>query len=114
MDDLELFSYLTVSEMLPAEIVYGSPMWEIIAPAIRADILAIEDYKFRDEDPLTVPITAVMGDQDRWITRPIVEGWGRQTNDFEACSVVAGHLPAIDAGPEVVSCIFDRWLAPPV
>jgi surfactin synthase thioesterase subunit len=109
MDDPEFFNYLSESEMIPVEIGYRSQIWEIIAPVMRADILAVEDYKFIAEDPLTVPITVVLGNRDKWITTPVVEGWGSHTNDFGICGVGAGHLLAIDADAEVTRCMLDRW-----
>jgi medium-chain acyl-[acyl-carrier-protein] hydrolase len=65
----------------------------LILPALRRDFALREDYQWKNHAPLTLPITAWSGSQDRWASQSEVEAWGKcTTNRFEHILLDGGHF----------------------
>ncbi|NJL82841.1 MAG: thioesterase [Chloroflexaceae bacterium] len=76
-------------QAIPAEL--SEP--EILAlflPSLRADYTIFETYEFTAREPLTCPITAFGGREDRAISEEELRAWGEQTSGKFRCELVAG------------------------
>jgi medium-chain acyl-[acyl-carrier-protein] hydrolase len=108
-DEAALFRELTDLDLLPAEIEFGGAIWKIVAPAIRADLQLMADYKYSAEEPLETPITAICGNRDSHLSEKEISGWARQTREFAVCTVPSGHLVTKDASAAVGEIVLHRW-----
>ena len=64
----------------PDEALQHPELMELVSPILRADIKLIETWKYKDDEPLQVPITAMGGAHDEGVTARHLEGWGNQTS----------------------------------
>jgi len=64
---------------IPAEVTQHPELMKLLLPLLRADMGLIESYEFRDEPPLSIPITAYTGLADPRVTVEEAEAWARHT-----------------------------------
>ncbi len=63
-----------------SEDVLAEPeLLELILPILRADFQLTSTYVYKDDRPLTCPVTAFAGADDQVVTRAEVEGWREHT-----------------------------------
>jgi len=65
---------------LPPEVMEHPELVELMLPALRADIEAIETFRPAWSRPLPCPITAYGGDEDHCTPRPHLEAWREATS----------------------------------
>jgi len=66
---------------------------KLLAPVLRADILALEAYRYAAEPPLDCPISCFGGKQDSQVTRKSLDGWREQTKaSFGLRLFPSGHF----------------------
>lgn len=70
MGDAELLRTLREYDVLPLEVLDDPELREISLATLRADSRLAADYRYRPREPLAIPITAILGEQD-----PGVSGW---------------------------------------
>jgi surfactin synthase thioesterase subunit len=75
---------------VPAEVLQCREMQAYYEPTIRADIRALEDYHYRSEDPLPLPIIVRAGDQEG-IAPDELHQWQHQTCYDLDCGYLTGH-----------------------
>jgi medium-chain acyl-[acyl-carrier-protein] hydrolase len=63
----------------PQAVLDNPELMALVLPIIRADLVAIDSYVYRDEPPLSCPITALGGLQDSSVTRDELCPWREQT-----------------------------------
>ncbi|MGW1588550.1 thioesterase II family protein [Streptomyces sp. NPDC002386] len=73
---------------------FGDPeLRELMMPALRADVRMHETYEWRDREPLTVPVTAVRGEEDALASPDDMDGWRAATaGGFEAVELPGEHM----------------------
>ena len=64
----------------PKEVLEHAELLEFMLPILRADFEVNETYDYVAEPPLSCPITACGGLQDREVSRPDLDAWREQTN----------------------------------
>jgi medium-chain acyl-[acyl-carrier-protein] hydrolase len=64
---------------IPAAVLETSELRELFAPALRADLTALETYEPQNVAPLNCPISAFAGAGDATLTRSDVESWSQHT-----------------------------------
>lgn len=74
----------------PAEILQCPELLEHFMPALRADFLLWETYRYRRGDPLTEPISVYGGRQDALVTAPMLHAWRRHTSSTFRCAMFDG------------------------
>jgi surfactin synthase thioesterase subunit len=108
LTDRDLFDFLRSMNTLPGGISIGDPLWDLLIPAIRADLEAMGDYTPHSRDTLESAITAIVGQDDTSMSTELVEGWRRYAPEsFQARQVVGGHL--VSSSPEIVNTILKLW-----
>jgi surfactin synthase thioesterase subunit len=63
----------------PKEVLEHSELLQFMLPVLRADFEVNETYEYFPEPPLSCPIAALGGLQDKEVTRSDLEGWQKQT-----------------------------------
>jgi medium-chain acyl-[acyl-carrier-protein] hydrolase len=66
---------------------------QVFLPTLRADIAVIESYRWREEAPLDLPISAFAGLDDRSVTLENLLAWRRHTaRDFRLELLPGDHF----------------------
>jgi medium-chain acyl-[acyl-carrier-protein] hydrolase len=64
----------------PRELLEHEELMEIVLPVLRADFALYETYVYSPEPPLSCPISAFGGLQDRKVSHSDLDGWREQTS----------------------------------
>jgi pyochelin biosynthesis protein PchC len=68
-------------------------MRELLLPILRSDSRAVELYRQRPRAPLSVPVTALHGVDDRWVDLAAAEAWAEvSSGPFELRAFPGGHF----------------------
>jgi medium-chain acyl-[acyl-carrier-protein] hydrolase len=65
---------------LPTELQTDPELLALLLPALRADIAAVETHVYKDEPPLSCPITAFAGSDDSLMNSDDLTDWRLQTS----------------------------------
>jgi medium-chain acyl-[acyl-carrier-protein] hydrolase len=77
----------------PEEVLEHPELFELLLPLLRADFALDETYRYDPEPPLGVPITALGGLDDPFVSRERVAAWEAQTESgFRLCMLPGGHF----------------------
>lgn len=63
----------------PGAVLENNELMELMLPILRADFAICETYTFKDEPPLSCPISALGGLQDETVSRNDLAAWQEQT-----------------------------------
>nr|WP_275884443.1 alpha/beta fold hydrolase [Streptomyces sp. FXJ1.172]WEP00989.1 alpha/beta fold hydrolase [Streptomyces sp. FXJ1.172] len=79
---------------------------EVLLPVLRADVQMHENYRATGTEPLSVPITALRGEQDELVSREQAEQWAGQTRGaFAYRELPGGHMYLVDEPDQVLRAI---------
>jgi surfactin synthase thioesterase subunit len=91
VDDVEMVDKLQKwYGAIPPGVIDNPDMLKLVLPAIRADMRVYETYPYRDEEPLSCPITALGGSEDRVVNLNDSNGWRKETTGKFVCRQFAG------------------------
>jgi medium-chain acyl-[acyl-carrier-protein] hydrolase len=77
----------------PRQVLENEELLQLLLPTLRADFAAFESYEYKDEPPLTCPITVLGGTQDRRIGPDRLEAWRVHTSaSFEVHQFPGDHF----------------------
>jgi medium-chain acyl-[acyl-carrier-protein] hydrolase len=96
---------------IPAEIAAEPDILDLLLPALRADIAALEMHRPPPlREPLDCPILALGGVDDRLAPRAHLEAWRRETrSDFRVQMFAGGHF-YLDQSREAVAAELSKTL----
>jgi surfactin synthase thioesterase subunit len=78
---------------VPKEVLESPELRELLVPALRADIAALEAYQHTPQLPLDCPLTVFGGRHDRTLAQGALEAWSLHTSkDFRLRLVDGGHF----------------------
>lgn len=77
---------------IPDPIRNDRALLALFLPTLRADFTLLDGYRYRDEPPLDVPITAFLGQQDAVETPADVRAWSEHARSFDLRTVPGGHF----------------------
>lgn len=93
--DLEsdvFWRFLIANNAVPPQVAAHSQFRDLSEAVVRADLALTGGYRHKPRPPLPIPITMLVGDQDRWITPDDVAAWAEYTTQgFELRNLPAGH-----------------------
>ena len=90
----------------PDEALRHPELMEVFLPILRSDFRAVEAYAYRDEPPLACPITAIGGDDDRYVAPEELGAWRAQTvRGFTLEIMPGGHFFLARAAARVVEIV---------
>lgn len=65
---------------------------ELSEPVLRADFELVGGYRHTSAPPLPIPITVLVGEQDRWISDDDIAAWADYTSaGLSVCRMPGGH-----------------------
>jgi surfactin synthase thioesterase subunit len=78
---------------MPEEILAEPSLLEAIVPCMRSDLRAHFDYRYREERPLSIPISAFSGIADPNVSETQLLGWREHTSaSFAVQRFPGGHF----------------------
>jgi len=78
---------------IPAAVASDGTLMKLLLPALRADLALEEGYSYRDEPPLSCPISAFGGIDDRSLGRADLQSWKTHTQGrFRLRMLAGGHF----------------------
>jgi surfactin synthase thioesterase subunit len=110
LPDAEFIERLSELGGTPEEALRHPELMEVFLPVLRADFGAVEAYAYRDEPPLACPITAVGGEDDRFVAPEELSAWRAQTvRRFALELMPGGHFFLTPAAAAVVALVTREW-----
>jgi surfactin synthase thioesterase subunit len=97
---------------LPSEITSCRELMELFLPTIRADVAALETHRPQRRTPLTCPISAFGGSDDRLIAREDLDAWRHETSGAFRVRVFRGDHFYLHARRDEVLADLSSVLAP--
>jgi medium-chain acyl-[acyl-carrier-protein] hydrolase len=92
-DDAFLDAIQDKYDAVPAAIRANPEIMALFLPTLRADFGLLDRYRYTDEEPLPVPITALRGQRDDVVRHADVKAWSEHTTgDFVLRTVPGGHF----------------------
>lgn len=105
----QFFSKLKEMGGSPTDLLDDPDIASHFEPILRADFKAIEKYQYRQHDPLDVPLTCFIGN-DEGVTDDEVQGWQRETlHSLEVVRFPGKHFFIFEHEQEIIS-IMERTL----
>jgi len=107
-----LIEVLRRFEGTPEAALRNQELMELMLPVLRADFAANQDYVYRPDAPLDLPISAFGGEADREVSRTDLDAWREQTTArFHLRLLPGGHFFLHDALDSLVRSITDDLAA---
>jgi medium-chain acyl-[acyl-carrier-protein] hydrolase len=95
LTNLEFYNFwevLLANHAVPPQISAHSKLRDLSEAVIRADTVLVAGYRHKPRPPLPIPITMLIGDQDRWISSDDIAAWREYTTEgFDVRPLPAGH-----------------------
>jgi surfactin synthase thioesterase subunit len=83
-------------------------MRELLMPTLRADVQMHEDYRPRDDHPLTAPITSLRGRDDHLVSQAEVRQWRATTSvDFAHAEFPGGHMYLTESARPILELVAE-------
>jgi surfactin synthase thioesterase subunit len=96
----------------PPELLADAEVMRMLLPLLRADYEALETYLPRAERPLSCPLVACAGDEDREVTPATMRDWeGFTTGPFRLHWFAGDHFHLAARPAELTRCL-EAWVAP--
>jgi surfactin synthase thioesterase subunit len=98
---------------IPAAVLRERELLSLLLPMLRADLTAVEGYRYEPGTPLPVPITALAGRRDAIAPVEDVQAWREQTAArFTLHTLDDGHFFINTSRPAVLDLLSREVLAP--
>lgn len=92
----------------PEAVLADDSLMELMIPILRADLAVADTYRFREDEPLSCPITAFAGSEDEEVDVSSVARWRQHTSAGFTLKVIEGdHFFLHHRQPEVLRCLSD-------
>ncbi|PIE47459.1 MAG: hypothetical protein CSA42_03400 [Gammaproteobacteria bacterium] len=106
LSDADLLAKIGELGLVPDEALQNKDLVDFILPPLRADFEISETYQWQKAKPLTVPITATMGDKDTLLTEQDMQGWKAYTScNFTFKCYEGDHFYTVSKLPELLADI---------
>ena len=93
----------------PETVLADAELRELVFPALRADLAAIETYTYRPSTSLVCPITVFGGLQDRGVEVADLEAWRHYTTGKFRLQMFSGnHFFLHQARPSILQVIYQQ------
>lgn len=99
---------------IPEAVRTNAELMALFLPTLRADFGLLDRYRYADEAPLDVPITALYGTEDRVEDPSDVRAWSEHTSaEFAFHAMPGGHFFLRDARDELtdrINAVLRPWI----
>jgi pyochelin biosynthesis protein PchC len=107
-DDRSLVANLRKMGVTDSRLLEDPDLLELVLPAIRADYTAVRDYRFEGGANLRSPITALVGDEDEFVSVEDARGWRQHTDaGFELRVFPGGHFFLAEHSEALAALVTD-------
>jgi medium-chain acyl-[acyl-carrier-protein] hydrolase len=117
LPDDELIAELRRLGGTPDELLEHEELLRLLLPILRADFSVVDTYRYRDEEPLDVPLSAFGGLEDHALPEEQLEGWRLQTRAPFTMQIFPGNHFFLHAHDAELAAAMERLLpgvnAPP-
>jgi medium-chain acyl-[acyl-carrier-protein] hydrolase len=104
--DAELVEILRELGGTPEEVLREPELMELALPVLRTDFAIGDAYAYSARPPLTCPIVALSGEEDRYARPDLMRGWSEETTGgFEAHRLPGDHFFLGTARSDVLAVI---------
>jgi medium-chain acyl-[acyl-carrier-protein] hydrolase len=112
LDDAAFLERLRQLGGVSEQVLAHREILALLLPMLRADFRLAETYRFRHDDPLPIPVTAVAGRDDRLASPADLARWRELAGaGFELVTVPGDHFYVSSHHLDLLSLITDRILA---
>jgi len=91
-DDEALLNHLLTLEGTDTDVFASRELMKLTLPVVKADFKAFDAYSCGEDVKVAVPIHAMGGDQDPYVTLGDLYGWGKHTDSLEVTMFDGGHF----------------------
>jgi medium-chain acyl-[acyl-carrier-protein] hydrolase len=89
---------------IPDAVLSEPELLALLLPTLRADLEAVETYRYEPEPPLDVPISAFGGHGDPWANLNELEAWRDETSaSFSVTRFPGGHFYLDGSAPALLA-----------
>jgi surfactin synthase thioesterase subunit len=111
LPDDELVARLNDLGGIPEQVAGNRELLAVLLPAIRADLLLHERYRYIDEPPLECSIVALGGSKDLDVPPHDISAWGEQTcSSFETRIFDGDHFFVHDHREAIMSWFLEPFI----
>lgn len=108
-----LWEILVGYQAVPSAVAENLEFRELSEPVLRADFELIGGYRHTSAPPLPIPVTVLVGEQDRWITDHDVAAWADYTSaGLSVCRLPAGHWFMEEDPAAATAALIEQAAAP--
>lgn len=108
LDDEQLVGRLRDLNGTPEDVLRDPEMLQLFLPMLRADFKLRETYRYMVDRPLPIPISAIGGARDPYVTRDDVDAWREQTTERFDCTIFDGGHFLLKDFDEALRCLVLR------
>jgi surfactin synthase thioesterase subunit len=93
LSDAEFLEQIATRFGAPRDVLASDDVRDMVLPALRADLLVAESYRYAEEPPLDVPISSFGAWEDPEVSPTEAEAWSQQTTtDFRLRMFPGNHF----------------------
>lgn len=109
LSDAELTEVLANKGNTAPQLLRDREFMAMVLPTIRADLEAVETYKYEQYMPLQCPIVTIGGSLDRDVSVEQLDAWREQSKGkFSRCMVTGDHLFLLSSQREVIHIVLEN------
>jgi medium-chain acyl-[acyl-carrier-protein] hydrolase len=82
---------------IPAELLENADFMDLVLPTLRSDFKLVEGYVYRDQTPLSCPLSVFGGLQDNEVTHDDLAAWSRHTTGAFQVNMLPGDHFFLDS-----------------
>lgn len=96
---------------IPAAVLAEPELMELLLPVLRADLTAVETYRYLPGPPFRCPLSAFGGQSDSQVSLSDLERWGEQTQlSFDVQLFPGAHFYLNDTSGEALCRVIGKTL----
>lgn len=95
-DDEDILNHLATLEGTQTDVFANRDLMRLALPVIKADYQAFDAYDCAENVKVAIPIHAMGGDQDPYVTLGDLYGWGKHTDTVTVTVFDGGHFYVAD------------------
>lgn len=80
LEEAELIEALREYNGTASEMLADRELMQLVLPGVRADFALSEQYRYRPEPPLDLPISVLLGESDPYVEPERAAGWAAETS----------------------------------
>ena len=92
MDDIDFIKHMKKLDGLPPRLLAEPSLMKVFLPILRADITAIDNYRYESSEPYNVPLTVLFGSKEEQLQRVILDWQQECSQRITVQRMEGGHF----------------------